>query len=220
LAALEREVRKLKRTHEILKTVSACFAQAALDRPSVRGTRSKEAAQADAQPRAHRDTAWSSGGVTDPAPRPDPSDAAASAAAAVGCSNVHRVLMTECDDIERMASEPLSRDVAVARLAQAEADIRALGVARLALFGSVARDEARADSDVDLLVQFAPGEKSFGRFMALCDLLESVLQHKVELVTTESLSPFIGPRILAEAHDVVPNRVPELRRQLATILTQ
>lgn len=119
-----------------------------------------------------------------------------------------------------MASEPLSRDVAVARLAQAEADIRALGVARLALFGSVARDEARADSDVDLLVQFVPGEKSFGRFMALCDLLESVLHHKVELVTTESLSPFIGPRILAEAHDVVPNCVPELRRQLATILTQ
>ncbi|MDA1082747.1 MAG: nucleotidyltransferase family protein [Gemmatimonadetes bacterium] len=102
-----------------------------------------------------------------------------------------------------MASEPLTRDVATARLAYAESDIRALGVARLALFGSVARNEARADSDVDLLVQFAPGEKSFDRFMALSDLLESLLQCRVELVTTEALSPFIGPRILAEARDVL-----------------
>lgn len=102
-----------------------------------------------------------------------------------------------------MASGPLTRDIAIARLTQAESDIRALGVARLSLFGSVARNEARADSDVDLLVQFAAGQKSFTRFMALSDLLESVLQRRVELVTTEALSPFIGPRILAEAQDVL-----------------
>ena len=102
-----------------------------------------------------------------------------------------------------MISGPLTRDVAVARLAQAEADIRALGVARLSLFGSVARNETRADSDVDLLVQFAPGQKSFDRFMALSDLLETLLQCRVQLVTTEALSPYIGPRILAEAQDVL-----------------
>lgn len=102
-----------------------------------------------------------------------------------------------------MASGPLTRDIAIARLTQAESDIRALGVARLSLFGSVNRNEARADSDVDILVQFVPGQKSFDRFMALSDLLESVLQRKVELVTTEALSPFIGPRILAEAQDVL-----------------
>ncbi len=116
---------------------------------------------------------------------------------------MHLVLTTQYDYIEGMASGPLTRDVAMACLAQAESDIRALGVARLSLFGSVARNEARADSDVDLLVQFAPGQKSFGRFMALSDLLESLLQRKVELVTTEALSPFIGPRILAEAQDVL-----------------
>jgi predicted nucleotidyltransferase len=107
------------------------------------------------------------------------------------------------DYIEGMASEPLTRDVVIARLTQAESDIRALGVARLAVFGSVARNEAHADSDVDLLVQFAPGQKSFSRFMALSELLESVLERKVELVTTEALSPFIGPRILSEAQDVL-----------------
>ena len=73
----------------------------------------------------------------------------------------------------------------------------------LALFGSVVRNEARADSDVDLLVEFAPGQKSFDRFMALADLLERSLGRSVELVTTEALSPYIGPHILAGATDVV-----------------
>ena len=97
----------------------------------------------------------------------------------------------------------LTRAVAMARLAGAEAEIRALGVARLALFGSVARDEARPESDVDLLVQFSPGQKSYRRFIALSELLESLLHRRVELVTTEALSPFLGPRILAEAQDVL-----------------
>jgi predicted nucleotidyltransferase len=105
--------------------------------------------------------------------------------------------------VDRMAVAPLTRQEACARLALSEHDIRALGVARLALFGSVARDEARPDSDVDLLVQFAPGAKTYERFLALSELLEARLERRVELVTTESLSPFIGPRILAEAQDVL-----------------
>jgi hypothetical protein len=102
-----------------------------------------------------------------------------------------------------MESAPLTRDVAMARLAAAEPAIRALGVARLALFGSVARDEARPDSDVDVLVQFSPGQKSYDHFIALSELLESLLHRSVELVTPEALSPFLGPRILAEAQDVL-----------------
>lgn len=95
------------------------------------------------------------------------------------------------------------RDEAVGRLQSAESEIRMLGVERLALFGSVVRDEARADSDVDVLVGFAPGKKSFERLLALSDLLEERLGRKVEVVTTEALSPFFGPRILAEALDVL-----------------
>jgi uncharacterized protein len=102
-----------------------------------------------------------------------------------------------------MAVAPLTRQEACARLAQIEGDIRALGVARLALFGSVARNEARPDSDVDVLVEFAPGAKTYERFLALSELLEARLERRVELVTTESLSPYIGPRILAEAQDVL-----------------
>ena len=102
-----------------------------------------------------------------------------------------------------MAQLALTRQHAIEVLTSRESEIRALGVARLALFGSVLRNQARPDSDVDLLVQFAPGGKTYERFLALSELLEQVLDRRVELVTTESLSPFIGPRILGEAFDVL-----------------
>ena len=100
-------------------------------------------------------------------------------------------------------SGSISREQAADLLAASESEIRALGVARLALFGSVLRGDARPDSDVDLLVQFSPGAKTFDRFLALSELLEDRLGRRVELVTPEALSPFIGPRILAEAQDVL-----------------
>lgn len=100
-------------------------------------------------------------------------------------------------------TESLTRARVFELLTEAEAEIRALGVARLALFGSVPRNEARKDSDVDLLVEFAPGAKTYTRFLDLSELLESRLGHRVELVTVQALSPFIGPRILSEAQDVV-----------------
>ena len=100
-------------------------------------------------------------------------------------------------------TQPLTPTDAIRLIASAEAQIRALGVSRLALFGSVLHGSARPDSDVDLLVQFHQGEKTFERFLNLSELLERVLERPVELVTTEALSPFIGPRILAEAKDVL-----------------
>jgi len=102
-----------------------------------------------------------------------------------------------------MATGVLTREQVRERLHAAEAEILSLGVRRLALFGSVLRNEARPDSDVDFLVEFTPGQKSFDRFLALSDLLETLLGHPVELVTTEALSPFLGPHILAEAADVL-----------------
>lgn len=74
---------------------------------------------------------------------------------------------------------------------------------RLALFGSFARNTQNTDSDVDLLVEFLPGRKTFDNFIAVCELLEESLQRRVEVLTPESLSPHIGPRILQEAEDVI-----------------
>jgi predicted nucleotidyltransferase len=101
-----------------------------------------------------------------------------------------------------IAQAPTRSDVQ-ARLGAARAEILGLGVRRLALFGSVRRDTARPDSDVDLLVEFEPEQKSLEHLVALGDLLESILGRHVELVTVEGLSPFLRPHILADAMDVV-----------------
>ena len=74
---------------------------------------------------------------------------------------------------------------------------------RLALFGSVQRNEARGNSDVDVLVEFAPGQKTFDHLIDLGELLENSLGRRVELVTVESPSPYLRPYILAEARDVL-----------------
>lgn len=102
-----------------------------------------------------------------------------------------------------MPQTALTRQQAIDVLTASEPEIRALGVARLALLGSVLRNQARPDSDVDLLVQFVPDAKTYEHFLALSELLELRLGRSVELVTTEALSPFIGPRILLEAQDVL-----------------
>jgi predicted nucleotidyltransferase len=80
--------------------------------------------------------------------------------------------------------------------------IRALGVRRLGLFGSFVRGEQSTDSDVDVLVEFEQGQKTFDHFIQLSFLLEDLLRHRVELVTTEGLSPHIGPKILREVEYV------------------
>ena len=90
----------------------------------------------------------------------------------------------------------------IVRLIENREHIRQLGVASLALFGSFVRDEAGVDSDVDMIVEFAPGAKSFDRFMELSFFLEDLLGRRVELLTPESLSPHIGDQILREAEHV------------------
>lgn len=80
--------------------------------------------------------------------------------------------------------------------------IRAFGVKRLGLFGSFVRGQQDADSDVDLLVEFDLGQKTFDAFIHLAFFLEDLFGRRVELVTPESLSPYIGPHILREVEYV------------------
>ena len=75
---------------------------------------------------------------------------------------------------------------------------KAFGVRRIGLFGSFVRGEQRPESDIDLLVEFEPEKKTFDAFMELSFFLDDLLLHRVELVTLESLSPYIGPYILKE----------------------
>ncbi|MBA3532591.1 MAG: nucleotidyltransferase family protein [Ardenticatenales bacterium] len=81
-------------------------------------------------------------------------------------------------------------------------ELRALGVKRLGLFGSFVQNRAHEESDVDLLVEFETGEKSYDNFIHLVWLLEELFARDVEVVTPESLSPYLGPHILREVEDV------------------
>ena len=83
-------------------------------------------------------------------------------------------------------------------LHQNQSRLKAFGVRRIGLFGSFVRGEQRPESDIDLLVEFEPERKTFDVFMEFSFFLEDLLQHRIELVTRESLSPYIGPHILKE----------------------
>lgn len=96
-----------------------------------------------------------------------------------------------------------TKEDVVDRLSDVEGRLRSLGVKRLGLFGSFVREEQLPASDVDVLVEFEPARKSFDNFMRIAFLLEEVLERPVELVTTEALSPHLGPRILSEVEDVL-----------------
>jgi len=78
-------------------------------------------------------------------------------------------------------------------------ELSMLGVSRIGLFGSAVRGEMTAESDLDFLVEFRPGEKSYDRFFELAELLESLFGRRVDLLTVESVSPLLKQRILAEA---------------------
>ena len=80
--------------------------------------------------------------------------------------------------------------------------IRAYGVRKVGLFGSFVRDEQNLESDIDLLVEFEQDKKTFDNFMHLSFFLEEVLKRPVEIVTTDALSPYIGPHILKEVEYV------------------
>jgi predicted nucleotidyltransferase len=77
-----------------------------------------------------------------------------------------------------------------------------LGVKSIGLFGSFVKNTVRDDSDIDLFVDFLPGQKSFDNFMELAFFLEELLGRKVEIVTPQSLSKHIGPHILKEVENV------------------
>ena len=72
------------------------------------------------------------------------------------------------------------------------------GVKSLAVFGSVARGEARPDSDVDILVEFE-GRATFDRYMGLKFFLEDLLGRRVDLVTRKALKPRMRPYVEQEA---------------------
>ena len=87
----------------------------------------------------------------------------------------------------------------VIRLLRKNMDIiKRFGVKRMSIFGSVARHEATDKSDIDIVVEFEEGKKNFHNFIHLAFFLEELLGRKVDLLTPESISPYIRPYIEEE----------------------
>jgi uncharacterized protein len=92
----------------------------------------------------------------------------------------------------------VTRDEVLRVLRDHREDLIRLGAKSLALFGSTARDEAGAESDVDLLVQFTD-EPGFDGYMSLKFYLEDLLGRRVDLVMDEALKPWARPAVEREA---------------------
>lgn len=96
----------------------------------------------------------------------------------------------------------MRKDEVIQKLAENLAELRAdYQVADLAVFGSVVRDEAGPDSDVDILVDFARTPGLF-KFLELKQRLEAILGADVDLVTRKALKHQLRDRILSEAEHV------------------
>ncbi len=87
---------------------------------------------------------------------------------------------------------------ALAILANHQNTLKDFGVKSLMLFGSVARDEARTDSDIDLLVEFDRPVGLF-TFVRLKRYLEEILESSVDLGTPDSLKPYLQEPVFREA---------------------
>lgn len=92
----------------------------------------------------------------------------------------------------------MTRDEAILRLNRARPELSTLGVKSLDLFGSVARGESRAGSDVDLLVDFDRPVGLF-HFFRVQHRLEQILDCRVDLVMRGAVKRQLRDRILAEA---------------------
>lgn len=92
----------------------------------------------------------------------------------------------------------MNHQIVLSTLRENHEIIRSFGVQSLALFGSVARDEATATSDLDFLVEFE-GEITFDRYMDLKFFLEDLFKQKIDLVIKQDLKPQIREAILNQA---------------------
>ena len=93
----------------------------------------------------------------------------------------------------------MDRDDVIATLRAHEADLHRAGVARLYLFGSVARQEARPDSDVDLFFDTDNPRFSLIELVDVQDRVTDILGTETDVMTRASLHPMLRHSIEAEA---------------------
>ena len=98
--------------------------------------------------------------------------------------------------------ETMNREQTIDILLQHRAELERAGVRHLYLFGSVARDEANAQSDVDLFFDYDKGQFGLFALMDVKELASNILGRKADIMTRDSVHPVLRPRIEAEAAQI------------------
>lgn len=94
----------------------------------------------------------------------------------------------------------MRRDDVIARLRKAEPALRARGIRRAAVFGSVARGEERPDSDIDILVEIDPNVPlSVFEYVGLKEFVAGFFDGPVDVIAEDGLKPFVRPSVSADA---------------------
>jgi predicted nucleotidyltransferase len=94
----------------------------------------------------------------------------------------------------------MRRDDVIARLREAEPALRARGIRRAAVFGSVARGEERPDSDIDILIDIDPDVPlSIFDYVGLKEFVAGFFDGPVDVVAEDGLKPFVRPSVTADA---------------------
>lgn len=93
----------------------------------------------------------------------------------------------------------MKKGTVLRRISALKGQLLEYGVSNIGLFGSTVREENRANSDIDILIDFHVGKETYSNFMMVCDILQNAFgRHKLDIVTLNGLSPYIGHSILKE----------------------
>ncbi len=90
----------------------------------------------------------------------------------------------------------MAEDIILKKVEEKMDDIKKLGVKRIGIFGSYARNEQSNNSDIDFLVEFSAGEKTFDNYMDLKFYLEELFSRQVDLVISEAIKSDLKGNIL------------------------
>lgn len=94
----------------------------------------------------------------------------------------------------------MNRQDAIAILQKNADALRARGIRHAALFGSVARDEARPDSDIDIMIELAPDTSlDIFNYVELKDFVASLFPDPVDVVNKDALRPHVAPSAAADS---------------------
>ena len=92
-----------------------------------------------------------------------------------------------------------TREFVLMELFKVRATLRTFGVRRIGVFGSVSRNDAREDSDIDILADFPRGQITAANLFGLQDFLNDHFQRKVDVITVSGLKPFSRDLVMRDA---------------------